>query len=201
MAQDSSGDARDAAARKRRRPRRAQAARRAADPFARAPARQADEARSSIRPRSSTPAWCWASPWPATATSEGEDHFLVLPGDDVQADLSHRRHAAQGRQRQLHRRRLLREQDERVRRQLRLRADPQAAGAARHDRPHHAASAWSTRSQIKLKPGADGDAVRDQLARRLSPGSFTASTPGATSKAPCWPPCRWKPPSSTCCCS
>ncbi len=55
---------------------------------------------------------------------------------------------------------------------------------------------------IKLKPGADGNAVRDKLrAAGVSPRSITTSTPGATSKAPCWPPCRWKPPSSTCCCS
>ena len=54
--------------------------------------------------------------------------------------------------------------------------------------------------QIKLKPGADGDEVRDKLAAAISHRNNTSSKPGATSKARCWPPCRWKPPSSTCCC-
>ena len=73
--------------------------------------------------------------------AKGEDHFRVLPGDDVKLTLPHRRHAAQDRQRQLHHRRFLREQDERIRHQFRLRADPQAAGVARHDRSRARASA------------------------------------------------------------
>ena len=40
-----------------------------------------------------------------------------------------------------------------------------------------------------------------QAAGGLRPGALPASRPGATSKAPCWPPCRWRPRSSTCCCS
>ena len=40
-----------------------------------------------------------------------------------------------------------------------------------------------------------------QVARPLSARSSTAWKPGATSKGRCWPPCRWKPRSSTCCCS
>ena len=48
---------------------------------------------------------------------------------------------------------------------------------------------------IKLKPGANGDAVRDKLRGRWPRNS--TSTPGATSKGRCWPRCRWKPPSST----
>ncbi len=55
--------------------------------------------------------------------------------------------------------------------------------------------------QIKLKPGADGNAVRDKLRAAFAAGAATASTPGATSRGPCWPPCRWRRPSSTCCCS
>ena len=54
--------------------------------------------------------------------------------------------------------------------------------------------------EIKLRPGADGNAVRDKLKAAFAPGS-TGSKPGATSKARCWPPCRWRPRSSTSCCS
>ena len=38
--------------------------------------------------------------------------------------------------------------------------------------------------QIKLKPGVDGDAVRDKLAGSFPAAAVSASTPGATSKAP-----------------
>ena len=58
-----------------------------------------------------------------------------------------------------------------------------------------------TSIQIKLKPGADLDMVRDLLREHTSRRSSTASTPGATSRARCWPPCRWRRRSSTCCCS
>ncbi len=47
--------------------------------------------------------------------------------------------------------------------------------------------------QIRLKPGADLDKVRDLL-RQHFPRRFTSSTPGATNKGRCWPPCRWKRP-------
>ncbi len=53
--------------------------------------------------------------------------------------------------------------------------------------------------QIKLQAGADANMVRDLL-RSNSPQSCTASIPGATSKAPCWPPCKWSVPCSTFCC-
>ena len=68
---------------------------------------------------------------------EWRRQFPGSAGRQREADLSHRRCPAQGRQRQLHRRRFLRKQDERVRRHVRVRADPQVAGAAGHDRPHH----------------------------------------------------------------
>ena len=54
--------------------------------------------------------------------------------------------------------------------------------------------------EIKLKPGANGDVVRD-LCGPHSPRNCTASTPGATSRGPCWRPSTWKRPSSTCSCS
>ena len=54
--------------------------------------------------------------------------------------------------------------------------------------------------EIKLRPGADGNVVRDKLKAAFAPGS-TRSRPGATSKARCWRPCRWRRRSSTSCCS
>ncbi len=132
--------------------------------------------------------------------SDGEDHFLVLPGDDVQAEHSHRRRPAQSRQRQLHHRRFLREQDERVRRHLRLRADPQAARVAGHDRPdlggrddqlhRHQAQAGRRRQR---RPR--------QAPRRLPPGYVRRLDLARQASSRCWPPCKWRPPSSTCCCS
>ena len=55
-----------------------------------------------------------------------------------------------------------------------------------------------SRSSSSRAPTATRSAT--SCARRFR-RNCTASTPGATSKARCWPPCRWKPPSSTCCCS
>ena len=40
-----------------------------------------------------------------------------------------------------------------------------------------------------------------QAAGAPSTRSVTRSRPGTTSKRPCWRPWRWRPPSSTCCCS
>ena len=154
----------------------------------------------SIRPRSSTPAWSWASPWPATARTKGEDHFLVLPGDDVKLTfptagtppkaVSDNFTVVDFYESKMS------EYDAsfvfvpiRKLQELRGMIDPTTGVGMVNS------------IQIKLKPGADGDAVRDKLRAGLSARSCTASTPGATSRAPCWPPCRWKPRSSTCCCS
>ncbi len=64
-------------------------------------------------------------------TKDGEDHFRVLPGDDV--DLSFpTAGAAEDLQRQVHYRRFLREQNARVRSNLRLHAHQGTAKAARH---------------------------------------------------------------------
>ena len=114
--------------------------------------------------------------------------------------LSHRRHAAQAVERKVHGRRLLRKQDERIRLELRVRADPQAAGTPRHDRP------VDGRRQRQLDPDQAQarrrlDAVRDKLRAALPAAAVHRSAPGATSKARCWPPCKWKRPCSTCCCS
>ncbi len=54
--------------------------------------------------------------------------------------------------------------------------------------------------QIKLKPGADADAVRDKLRAVFEPQLFGVYT-CATSKGPCWPPCRSRKQRSTSCCS
>ncbi len=50
--------------------------------------------RRSLRPgqRDSTRASCWASRWPAIASTQGEDRFLVLPGDDVKLTVPDGRH-------------------------------------------------------------------------------------------------------------
>ena len=111
-----------------------------------------------------------------------------------------RRQAAEGAQREVHDRRLLRKQDERIRLELRVRADPQAAGASRHGRPD------DRHRQLQRDPDSAQAGRRSEHGSRLAAGQFpaaslTRSAPGATRKAPCWPPCRWKRPCSTCCCS
>ena len=52
----------------------------AADPFA---ARRREENLFDPAKAAAHRASCWASPWPSYRTSEGEDKFRVLPGDDV----------------------------------------------------------------------------------------------------------------------
>ena len=54
--------------------------------------------------------------------------------------------------------------------------------------------------QIRLKPGSDLDAVRDMLRAHFPPQLYLVST-WRDKKVRCWPPCKWKPPSSTSCCS
>ena len=132
---------------------------------------------------------------------DGSERFLVLPGDDVKLTFPTAGTPPQGRQRQLHRRRFLRKQDERIRRQLRVRADPQAARAARHDRSDDRHRQRQRRSRSSSSRAPTATQVRDKLQAALPAASCTAFRPGATSRARCWPPCRWKPPSSTCCCS
>ena len=84
---------------------------------------------------------------------DGIDHFLVLPGDDVKLTLPTRRaRPPKIVSDELHHRRFLREQDERIRRQFRLRPDPQAPGAAGHDRSAPPARPWSTRSRSSSSP-------------------------------------------------
>ncbi len=118
-----------------------------------------------------------------------------------EADLPHGRHAAEGRQRQLHDRRFLREQDERVRRQLRLRADPRAAGAARHDRSGDGRAAGQfdpdqAQARRRRRRGPR------QAPRRPSRRSCTACHTWRDKQgAAAWRPCRWRRPSSTCSCS
>ena len=92
-------------------------------------------------------------------------------------------------QRRVHRRRFLRKQDERVRLELRLRADSQAARNARHDRSRRPASATSPRfrSSCTTTPTAARCATCcEPRSRRRS----TPCRPGATSRARCWPPCN-----------
>ena len=55
--------------------------------------------------------------------------------------------------------------------------------------------------QIKLKPGVDGDAVRDKLRAAFHAGTVRRRDLARQARRRCWPPCRWKPRSSTCCCS
>ena len=62
----------------------------------------------------------------AYRTLDGADGFLAVPGDDVEISYPDGRQAAQGAQREVHDRRLLRKQDERIRLELRVRADPQS---------------------------------------------------------------------------
>ncbi len=54
--------------------------------------------------------------------------------------------------------------------------------------------------QIKLKPGANGEKVRDKLAAAFPWQEYAVET-WATSKGRFWPRCGRKPPSSTCSCS
>ena len=46
--------------------------------------------------------------------------------------------------------------------------------------------------QIKLKPGADGDAVRDKLRAAFPTGTVRRLHLARQARRRCWPPCRWK---------
>ncbi len=76
----------------------------------------------------------------------------------------------------------------------------QVAGAARHDRPDHRRG-QRQRHPNQTQAGRQRRGRARPAAGGLPPDSPASSTPGATSKAPCWPPCIWKPRSSTCFCS
>ena len=142
------------------------------------------KAPTSIRPRSSTPAACWASACARIATHDGADGFLALPGDDVEISYPTAGQAAEGAQREVHGRRLLRKQDERVRLELRVRADPQAAGTARHDRSDDRHRQLQRRFRSSSSRASICDMVRDLLRASFPAADLSRSAPGATSKAP-----------------
>ena len=131
--------------------------------------------------------------------AQGRRPFPRPAGRRRETDLSHRRRAAQGRQRQLHHRRFLRKPHGGVRRHVRLRADPQAARVAGHDRPD-LGRRHDQQHRHQAQAGRERRRGPRQAPRRRLPRNST-STPGATSKGRCWPRCRWKPPSSTSSCS
>ena len=76
---------------------------------------------------------------------DGADGFLAVPGDDVEISYPTAGKPPKVLSDQVHGRRFLRKQDERIRLQLRVRADPQAARDARHDRSRRPASPTATR--------------------------------------------------------
>ena len=123
-----------------------------------------------------------------------------LAGRGRQAHLPHRRHAAHGRERQVHDRRFLREQDARIRQHVRLHAHQGIAAAPRHDRSLDRRG-LRERHRDQAPPGGRRQRGPRQAEGPPSPRGSTGSKPGATSKARCWPPCRWRPRSSTSCCS
>ena len=59
----------------------------------------------------------------------------------------------------------------------------------------------STSIQIELKPGADLNMVRDLLRDSFPPQMYQDQHLARQARRRCWPPCRWKRPCSTCCCS
>ena len=125
----------------------------------------------------------------------------AVPGDDVKIAVLHGRPAAEDRQRQLHDRRFLRKQDERVRREVRLRADPQVAGAARHDR-----SDDRRRSDQRHPDQAEAGRRRRCGARQASQRHSTRRLYGVYTwrdkqGAAAGRRRSWKRASSTCCCS
>ena len=54
--------------------------------------------------------------------------------------------------------------------------------------------------EIKLRPGADGNAVRDKLKAAFAPGIYRVET-WRDKQGALWPRCRWRRRSSTSCCS
>ena len=104
------------------------------------------------------------------ADGKVRDYFLCRPGDDVESDVSHGaavRRSRHGAEREVHGRRPLRKQDERVRQQLCLRAAGGAAATAGHDRSADRRRQRHVDSDSSLRPGADLNAVRDKLLRRF----------------------------------
>ena len=160
----------------------------------------ASRKKSSIPSTSSTPARCWASPWPAIATADGQRTLSAAARRRRDLDRAHRRQAAQGVERHVHGRRFLRKQDERIRQRVRLRAARPSCKQMRGMTARRPASPASRRfrSGCGRAPTATKSAASCGRPFRRN---FTACKPGATSKGRCWPPCRWKPRSSTCCCS
>ena len=141
------------------------------------------------RARSSLPARCWALRWPAFATRAGTDRFLLLPGDDVKitfptAGMPPKAVSDTFTIVDFYESKMS-EYDAnfvfvpiRKLQELRGMIDPQTGIGN------------VTAIQIKLKPGADADAVCNKL--RAAFPELTRFRPGATSKGRCWPPCRWK---------
>ena len=103
---------------------------------------------------------------------EVRDFFFCRPGDDVQITFPNGRQPAEAVNDDVHGRRFVRKQDERIR----LRASPSCrwrrAGSARHDRSRNREREYVTSIQIKLKPGADLNAVRDRAAGRFPIGEY-----------------------------
>ena len=144
---------------------------------------------SSTPPSSSTPARCWASPWPVSATAERRRPVSGPAGRRRQADASA---PPASRPRTTSDtftvvdfyESKMSEYDS----QLRLRADPQAAGAARHDRSDHRRRAGQRDPDQAQAGRRRRRGPRQARGRPFRPNS-TSSTPGATSRGRCWPPC------------
>ena len=118
-----------------------------------------------------------------------------------EARLSHGRPAAEDRQRQLHDRRLLREQDERIRRHLRLRADPQVARAARHDRPHDRRGPGQRHSDQAQAGRRRRDGPRQARKAAFREGMYRRRDLARPARAAAGRRANGKTASSTSCCS
>ena len=114
---------------------------------------------------------------------DGDDRFFAVPGDDVKIAFFTVGQPPKIAKRQLHDRRFLRKQDERIRRQVRVRADPQVAGASRHDRSDDGRRP-DQRHSDQAQAGRQRRRGARQAPRGASTRDCTASTPGATNKAP-----------------
>ncbi len=101
--------------------------------------------------------------------SDGSDGFLALPGRRRRNQLPHFLEAPQSAQREVHVRRLLRKQNERIRLEFRVRAAQKTAKFARYGRP------VDRHRELQRDPSSPEEGCRSRQGSRSVAGEFSAA--------------------------
>ncbi len=126
-------------------------------------------------PRSKAPAWCWASRRACFRTKDGEEHFRVLPGDDVKLSfptagappaIAHSNYTVVD----FYESKML-EYDS-----LFVFMPIKELQKQRGMFDRETGVGYVNAIEIKLRPGVDGDAVRDKLRAAFAPGLYHVET-------------------------